>query len=277
MSYPSARRLLLAGGTAVLALTAGVLYLRRVDTVEVVAVLLFLPIFVAFVLWDVPGGVVAGLAAAGVYLAMRYPAVDAVGADRFAGLIASRTVAFLAFGAAGGWANRQLEASLVKLDLYDQVDDATGLGNARFFVQDVDLELARARRYRTIFAVAVVDVPAAAFDALGRRPRAALLRDLGRVLRDSVRQVDRPVHARDQGRHRLAVVLPETGPEGGRTFGSRLADRVAAFLRERGVAVDAADLRSQVLTLPADEAALQALRDEFAAVDRAEHPAPPPS
>ena len=275
MSYARARRLLLVGGTAVLAVTAAVLYLRRVDTVEVVAVLLFLPIFVAFVFWNAAGGLMGALLAIACYVALRYPAVDAVGAGRFTGLILSRAVAYLAFGGAGGWANRQLEASLVKLDLYDQVDDATGLNNARFFVQDTDLELARARRYQTIFSVAVVDVPASALDGLGRRPRANALRALGQALRDSVRTVDRPVHARDTERHRLAVVLPETGPNGARIFVDRLAAAVGELLRRHGAEVDGAALRTQVLTLPDDEAALQALREEFAAIDRAEHPTAP--
>ena len=44
-----ARRLLVATGVAVLAVVAVVMYARRVDTIEVAATLLFLPLFVAFV------------------------------------------------------------------------------------------------------------------------------------------------------------------------------------------------------------------------------------
>ncbi|MEY2475125.1 MAG: hypothetical protein QOG87_440, partial [Actinomycetota bacterium] len=55
MNYQTARRLLLAGGLAVLLVIAGVMYVRRVDTVEVVAVLLFIPVFLAFTFWRVVG------------------------------------------------------------------------------------------------------------------------------------------------------------------------------------------------------------------------------
>ena len=41
-------------------------------------------------------------------------------------LIIGRGIGYLGFGALGGWAAQQLERSLEKLDLYDQVDDQTG-------------------------------------------------------------------------------------------------------------------------------------------------------
>src|SRR5688500_3881733 len=217
MNYQTARRLLLAGGLAVLLVIAAVMYVRRVDTVEVVAVLLFIPVFVAFVFWNAVGGLAAALAATAVYVAMRVPAIDAVGAGRFTGLLISRGLAYLAFGGVGGWANRQLEASLTKLDLYDEIDDETGLKNARFFVQDTQLEMARAKRYQTLFSVVVVDIPAEPIDGLGRRARRNVLKGLGRVLSESVRTVDRaahgrgPAHSRGPLHHRIAVVLPETG------------------------------------------------------------------
>lgn len=274
LSYAQARRLLLGAGLLVLLIVAGVQYARRVETAEVVAILLFIPVFVAFVFWDVIGGLVAAVLASLGYVAVRYPAIHQLGAGRFMGLIISRAAALIAFGAIGGWAMRQLQSSLTKLDLYDQVDDATGLYNARFFVQDTDLEVARARRYQTIFSVALVDVPASALDGLGRRQRAGALRQLGRLLADSIRTVDRAVHGRDPDRHRLAIVLPETGPEGARVFAERLADRVGDFLRQRGANVAGA-LTHQAVTFPDDEAALHRLRDEFAAIDRAEHPEAP--
>jgi len=138
MSYAATRRLVLSVGLGVLGLVALVMYVRRVDTVEVLAVLLFIPVFLAFVAWDVAGGLIAGVLASAAYAALRIPVVEAIGSGRFASLVAGRAVGYLAFGALGGWADRQLEGSLEKLDLYDQVDDATGLYNARFFVQETD-------------------------------------------------------------------------------------------------------------------------------------------
>ncbi|MEY2476448.1 MAG: hypothetical protein QOG87_1763 [Actinomycetota bacterium] len=270
MNYQTARRLLLAGGLAVLLVIAGVMYVRRVDTVEVVAVLLFIPVFLAFTFWRVVGGLVAGVLASLAYLFLRLDAIDQVGLDTFRGHLLSRTTAYIAFGLLGGWAASQVENSLNKLDLYDQIDDATGLFNARFLLQDTDLEMARATRYQTLFSVVLVEFPAAALAGLGRRQRATALKGLGKVLRESVRTVDRVIHAFDGERHRLAVVLPETGREGAQIFASRLVDWTSDYLRQRNAATE--NVTEQLFTFPDDEAAIRILREEFSAVEKAEHP-----
>src|SRR3954462_5101392 len=105
LSYNQVRWLMLVGGLVLLAITAGVNYVRRVETAEVVAILLFIPIFVAFVFWDWKGGLIAAALATGIYVLVRYPAIEAIGAGDFTGLIFSRAVAFFAFGAIGGLAN----------------------------------------------------------------------------------------------------------------------------------------------------------------------------
>ena len=275
LGYNQVRILMLVGGLALLAITAGVSYVRRVETAEVAAILFFIPIFVAFVFTDWKGGlIVAALATAG-YIALRWPAIEAIGAGRFTSLIFSRAVAFFAFGAIGGLANQQLRGSLNKLDLYDQIDDETGLFNARYFLQDTDLEMSRARRYQTLFSVSAVDFPAAPLHALARRRRRGTLRQLGDLLADSVRTVDRAVHAHDGDRHRIAVVLPETAAEGANIFTERLATRIAAFLAQRGAAVNETDVSRQALTFPGDDAALQALRQVYADIERREHPEHP--
>jgi GGDEF domain-containing protein len=267
LSYNQVRILLLVGGLVLLALTAGVNYVRRVETAEVAAILFFIPIFVAFVFWDWQGGLVAAVAAIAGYVALRYGAIHAIGSGRFVGLIFSRSIAFLAFGAIGGLANQQLKGSLTKLDLYDQVDDDTGLFNARYFLQDTDLEVSRAERYQTIFSVSVVDIPSRTLDDMGARRRRQVLRQLGRLLADSVRTVDRAVHASDADRHRLAVVLPETAAEGARIFTDRLVERLRPLVT--------ADVTGQSITYPDDEAALQRIRSEFTEIERREHPESP--
>ncbi|MEY2568388.1 MAG: Diguanylate cyclase, domain [Actinomycetota bacterium] len=270
MPYPVARRLLLAGGLLVLLVTAGVMYARRVDTVEVVAVLLFIPVFLAFTYWRIVGGLVGGVLASLVYLFLRLDAIDQVGLNVFRGHLLSRTIAYLSFGLLGGWAASQVEDSLSKLDLYDQIDDATGLFNARFLVQDIDLERARSTRYQTLFSLVLVDVPGTAFGAMSRRQRAAALKGLGKILRESVRTVDRVVHSFDGTRHRLAVVLPETGREGAAIFATRLVDWVTDYLRQRNAATDG--VSHDAHTFPDEEAAITSVREEFFAVEQAEHP-----
>jgi diguanylate cyclase (GGDEF)-like protein len=275
MSYATTRRLVLAAGLAILTLIAFVMYVRRVDSVEVLAVLLFIPVFLAFSFWKVIGGTVSAVAALAIYAALRSPAIDAIGGGRFAGIVAGRGVGYLAFGILGGWASQQLERSLQKLDVYDQVDDLTGLFNARFLVQDLQLEMARSTRYKTFFSVCMVEVPTAAMDALGRRKRASVLRELGHQMREAVRSVDRPIHARDGSVHRFAVVCPETAEEGARIFGSRLGDQLGGFVRSRGVAVGEGSLVWVSATYPGDDDRMTSIRDQFAAIDRSEHPEHP--
>ena len=273
MTFEQARRLVLVAGLAILLLTAGFMYLRAVDTTEVVAILLFIPVFLGLIFYGMRGGLIAAAVATLVYLAAKYPAMQAVGAGDFIPQILSRAIAYFAFGAIGGWANEQLEASLTKLEVYDQIDDYTGVYNARFFVQDTDLEMSRAKRYQTIFSIASVDFPAAPLQGLSRRQRKGIRRELGRLLQEAVRTVDRPVHGFDGARHNFAVVLPETGVEGSRIFTERLAERMAAYLRDRGVQITNEEVRAEHVTFPDDgEERVQTLRQRFAAIDKHEHP-----
>ena len=272
MTYASSRRLILAGGIVVLVLLAAVLFARRVDTVEVAAVLLFIPVFLGAVVWGLPGGLVAGVLASVAYGALRADAIDALGGARFAGIITSRTFGYIAFGVIAGWAVQQLERSLEKLDIYDQIDDETGLYNARYFLQQTDLELARASRYKTLFSVVTVDVPASALEVLGRRRRNAIIADLGKALEAAVRNVDSAVHAHHGELHRFAVICPETAKEGAAVFRSRLADQLVTFLAGRGVTITADALAPRDLTLPGDEHELARLRSEFERVELEEHP-----
>lgn len=262
------RRLLVAIGVMVLLAVAGTMYLRDVERVEVIATLLFVPVFVACVTWGLKGGVIAGVLGAFAYVALRYPAIDAVGIGRFAGLIASRALGLIAFGAIGGTANEVLEASLQKLELYDQIDDATGLFNARFLLQDTDLEVSRSKRYKTIFSVTKVEFPSRALDHLKSRQRSSTMKELGRLLGESIRDVDRAVHSSDDVTERFAVVMPETGVEGALIFTERLRNRLVEYLQTKGADLEPGDVVSQSVTYPEHgEPEVHRLRAEFASAD----------
>jgi GGDEF domain-containing protein len=270
LGYAKARRLLVLTGLVVLGVVALVMYARRVDSVEVVATLLFVPIFIAFVFRGVVGGLVGALVAIAVYVALRSPAIDAIGFGEFAGLITSRAAAYLIFGAIGGWSTQVLESSLEKLELYDEIDDETGLYNARHLLHQLDLESARARRYQTLFSVVLFDLPSAPFSGLKARERRTILRDLGRVLGEGVRNVDHVSHAHDGDHHRFAVVLPETAGEGAEVFRGRFDERVRHYLQGRGVSLDGA-LPARALTIPGDDEALTDVRAEFERIDALQH------
>jgi GGDEF domain-containing protein len=271
LGYVKARRLLVATGLAVLAVVAVVMYARRVDGIEVAATLLFLPIFLAFVFRGVVGGVLTAVAAIAIYAALRYPAIDAVGIGEFTGLIISRAAAYLIFGSIGGWSMQVLEGSLVKLELYDEVDDETGLFNARHLLHQLDLEMARARRYQTLFSVVLMELPSAPFAALKSRDRRSVLRDLGRLLGEGVRNVDHVVHARDGEVHRFAIVLPETAHEGAEIFRGRFDQRVRGYLGDRGVAIEVDQLPARALTFPGDDDAIEVVQADFTRLDAAQH------
>lgn len=274
MGYARARQLLVLAGIAILAVLVAVLLVRSVDTAEVVATLLFAPIFLLLLFFGLPGGVVGALAATAVYVVLRADAIDAVGWGEFSGLIISRGVAYLLFGAVGGYASSTLEMSLDKLDLYDQIDDLTGLNNARFLLQDVDLEQARSTRYQTVFSVSFLDIDAASIDALPSRRRRAVLRELGRKLSDGVRSMDRVAHGYDGTTHRIATILPETAEGGATVFQERLIASVTGFLAEQGVTAPA--IAGHVVTVPGDDADELAGRlAEWRRIDSAEHAAPP--
>ncbi len=270
LSYTQARRVLLITGLTVLGLVALVSFVRGVDTVEVVATLLFLPIFLAFVYGGMRGGVAAAVVATGIYAALRTPAIEAIGIGEFTGLLAARAAAYLIFGALGGWSTQVLEGSLDKLALYDEIDDETGLHNARYLLHQTDLEMARALRYQTLFSVVALDVPVTSFQSLSTRQRRAVLRDLGRQLAEGVRAVDHVVHASDHRLHRLVAILPETGPEGAEVFRERFDERVRLFFTARGVTLDSAGA-ARAIVFPGGEAEMEELRVAFRQLDADQH------
>lgn len=272
MGYGRARLLLSLVGLVILAVLIAVLLVRSVDTTEVVATLLFAPIFLLLLFFGLPGGLIGAAAATGLYFVLRADAIDAVGWGEFSALIVTRGIAYFLFGAVGGWASGTLEMSLDKLDLYDQVDDLTGVNNARFLLTDVDLEKARSQRYQTVFSVSFLDIDAASIDALPARRRRTLLRELGRKLEDGIRSMDRVAHGYDGDRHRVATILPETAEEGARVFQARLEEQIRLFLADHG-ARDA-QVSGTIVTVPGDDARLDERLAEWRRIDSHEHAAP---
>lgn len=268
IGYARARRLLILMGLVILALVVVGLLARSVDHVEVIGTLLFVPVFLALMFWGVPGGAIAGVLATAAYVVLRGDAIDAVGWGEFAGVVVSRGLGYLLFGVAGGWASSTLEASLDKLDLYDTIDDQTGIHNARFLINDVGLEAARSERYESVFSVSFVEIPAAEIDALSARKRRQLLRDLGRRLEAGVRTIDRVAHGYDGRIHHVAAILPETAAEGAAIFHGRLKTQLTEFLSSHDVDVL---LHGEVCTVPGQSEALEARLDTWRRIDSVEH------
>lgn len=272
VGFVDARRLLVSAGIVILAVLAGSLWLRGADTVEVAATMLYLPILLGLLFFGVAGGVVTALSATGVYVGLRADAIDVVGAGEFTGLILSRGLAYLLFGAVGGWASAVLEQSVDKLALHDEIDDQTGTGNARSLRRHVDLEDARASRYRSVYSVSFVQFAAEALDPLSGRRRRALLRALGQRLQDAIRAVDHVAHDFDGRTHRVAAVLPETAGGGAAIFHDRFVAAVGEVLAAHGVDGEVG-LSGRWCTLPGDEQTLATMLGQWSGAADANTPA----
>lgn len=266
MTYRQARWLVLAFGTTVLLAVAASAFLRGADPVEVFAIVLFVPVTVALVLGGAVGGGIGGALASVVYLAVRLATLGGADAGEFAGSIVARVLLYLAFGVLGGLANRNLENQLRKLAIYDEVDDLTGVGNARSLLTLLDREAARAQRYRTTVSVGILHVDAAKFDALeDRRAAKAVKRFYGDVDR-AVRTTDKVTRLATDEYEELTVILPETGPEGARVFVERARLGLAASMRELGMDLADEEITVTYLTLPGDEDRLEGHLDRVRAL-----------
>jgi GGDEF domain-containing protein len=132
--------------------------------------------------------------------------------------------------------------------------------------------MGRSERYRTLFSVTMVDVPGVAFQSMNKRVKDRAIRELGEILKSSVRTVDRAVHAQDGTVHRFAAILPETARDGATVFVTRLVAKMKQLLEEHGAGAAAQQIQYDVSVFPGDDADLTVLRDQFSAIDAREHP-----
>lgn len=249
MSLRRARDITLLVGLLVIGLVVLTMVLREVDPVEITATVAFAPVFVAFLFFGWKLGLATGALAAIAYVALRWNAIQVVGIGPLFGMLSARVIGYLVFGGVGGWAAEQLQAAIDKLELHDEIDDATGLGNARGALAAIDTERSRAQRYQKI--VSVVDcrfeVPAGVGDKIVN----STLRQLGSAIAHGVRASDRVAHLEDGGTHRLIIVLPETGAVGAETVANNLDREVRARI---GTATEIA-----IATLPGDDDRVEAI------------------
>ena len=105
-------------------------------------------------------------------------------------------------------------------------DPMTGLDNFRQFEETLADELTRAERYERPLSVILLDIDyfKSFNDTLGHQAGDALLGQLGVVLRNSLRNVDRPAR---YGGEEFVVICPETGAEEARLIAERIRRNVA--------------------------------------------------
>jgi diguanylate cyclase (GGDEF)-like protein len=135
--------------------------------------------------------------------------------------------------------NRRLvQPTLIDLEMYETleadagIDRATGLVSDRRFRAGLQTELRRARRYRQQTTVVVIDVDdfAEVNERFGTLVGDRLLRELGIVLNNNVRDID--IVAR-LGEDELALLLPETGRNAAYTVAERFRLEVESYFAAR--------------------------------------------
>lgn len=130
----------------------------------------------------------------------------------------------------------QAAVSIENVDLHETVaresvtDELTGLSNYRSFYESVEREVERSRRFgdRVGLLMADIDDFKVVNDThpLHHRQGDEVLVEIGRVLRESSREIDQPAR---YGGEELAVVLPGTDLEGAFLLAERMRGQIEAL------------------------------------------------
>jgi diguanylate cyclase (GGDEF)-like protein len=127
---------------------------------------------------------------------------------------------------------RQAAVSLENVDLHELVqrqavtDELTGLFNHRRFQEVIASEVERARRFGHSLGLIMLDIDdfKQVNDTFGHQQGDLVLREIGRVLRESSREIDLPAR---YGGEELAVALPETSLDGAYNLAERIRAAIA--------------------------------------------------
>jgi diguanylate cyclase (GGDEF)-like protein len=267
LSYSQAKVVLALLGMGITAVTTLLAYERGAPPTEVIAPALYLPIVLGAVFLGLVGGLVAAALASLIYGVLLVDEVWEVrGFAEFSLLLTNRVLFYFFLAVILAVGIRFIEARLHKLEIYDQVDDLTGLYNSAFFLQNTDLETSRANRYQSVFSVVDLEVAHEAFADLPARRTKRLVKDLASRIQAAVRQVDRPARASSAEREYFLIILPETGQEGAHIFAERLEVASRQFLAERGCRTDG-HVSVATATYPEQPDDLSRIRDQIAALE----------
>jgi diguanylate cyclase (GGDEF)-like protein len=128
----------------------------------------------------------------------------------------------------------QASLSIENVDLHELVqrqavtDELTGLFNHRRFQEVVSAEVERARRFEQPLGLFMLDIDdfKEINDTHGHQQGDLVLREVGRVLKDSSREIDEPAR---YGGEEVAVALPQTDLEGSYLLAERVRTAIEAL------------------------------------------------
>jgi diguanylate cyclase (GGDEF)-like protein/putative nucleotidyltransferase with HDIG domain len=129
--------------------------------------------------------------------------------------------------------NAQLYA---RLEQRSRVDELTGLFNRRYFEERLKEELARHSRYGDVFSIIMMDLDnfKAYNDVYGHPAGDVLLGKIGRIIRNSVRNVDQAFR---YGGDEFVVLLPQTARDAAYVVAERARRQIAEDMGKKAIAV----------------------------------------
>jgi diguanylate cyclase (GGDEF)-like protein/putative nucleotidyltransferase with HDIG domain len=129
--------------------------------------------------------------------------------------------------------NAQLYA---RLEQKSRIDELTGLFNRRYFEERLKEELSRHSRYGDVFSIFMIDLDnfKAYNDVYGHPAGDILLGQIGKIIRNSVRNVDQAFR---YGGDEFVAILPQTARDAAYVVAERVRRQIAEEMEKRAIAV----------------------------------------
>jgi len=129
--------------------------------------------------------------------------------------------------------NAQLYA---RLEQKSRIDELTGLFNRRYFEERLKEELSRHSRYGDVFSIFMIDLDnfKAYNDVYGHPAGDILLGHIGRIIKNSVRNVDQAFR---YGGDEFVVILPQTARDAAYVVAERVRRQIAEEMQKKAIAV----------------------------------------
>lgn len=223
---------------------------------EIAAQLLLILVLAGALHWGRNGGFLAALVAIAVYVAMRYPLLEAEGlSNDLLTMLGGRAATYALIGIVGGEIASRIKYVFVKFENEILVDDYSGVFSPRYAAGAILSGVGQWERYKTDFAVLRLVIDPAIYSTLKPRSRRQLMRQVAAYARNDIRMVD-DVAAQEPGT--FIVMLPRTDAAGARVVLERLNEGLRGLLGAQDGSITAS-----ALTASTDAQALKNLADSL--------------